>query len=181
MKQFNQEVLLSPAECADILKDHTEYSETKVYNTANKLVSSELAKRRRGLRKESTVPLNSNLKKLLLNKLSKFGVYNIPDYNMVVRYDISEECKRHTDKGKDKATGVRYKTVIILLSDEKEYEGGLLQVEGNQIYTANKTQGNVVIFDSELIHSVSKVEKGTRLAQVIWLTKEDFNIKRELI
>ena len=181
MNPFEQRVLLSSEECDKILAQHIDFHTSIVYNNAQQPIDLEAVVKYRGLRKESVVELSLELKEILLKKLSVFGINSIPSYNKVVKYDEGEECKKHTDKGTDLITGSRYKTIIIILSDTSEYEGGDLIVEGEEKYIANRIKGNVVIFDSILEHYVKKVNKGTRLAQVIWLTKEDFNIKKGIL
>lgn len=181
MNPFEQRVLLSSEECDKIIAQHIDFSTSVVYDNAQRPLDLEAVIKYRGLRKESVVDLSPELKEMLIKKLSIFGINSIPSYNKVVRYDKGEECKKHTDKGSDLITGSRYKTVIIILSDNSEYEGGRLIVEGEETHIANRVKGNVVIFDSVLEHYVEEVTNGTRLAQVIWLTKEDFNIKKDIL
>lgn len=181
MNPFEQRVLLSSEECDKILAQHINFSTTVVYDNNQQQLDLKTVAKHRGLRKESVVELSPELKEMLLKKLSVLGINSIPSYNKVIKYDEGEECKKHTDKGTDLITGSRYKTIIIILSDSSEYEGGDLVVEGKENYIANRIKGNVVIFDSMLQHYVEMVNKGTRLAQVIWVTKEDFNIKNKLL
>lgn len=181
MSSFRQELLLSKEECEAIVSEHTNYNETKVFDYAGKLLDKDTIHKYRGLRKESTIPLSASLRKMLLQKLSKFGVKSIPDYNMVVRYDTGEECKKHSDVGLDTITGKRIKTVIIQLTDEIEYSGGTLVVEGIENRNASRQQGTVIIFDSFLEHYVTEVTSGSRLAQVIWLNEDNLGIKQRML
>jgi hypothetical protein len=181
MKHFRQDVLLTKEDCQAVLDAHEYYDLTKVKLIDGDYLDVDTINKYRGLRKESIVPLDPNLKLMLLERLKPFGVVKIPDYNMVVKYEQGEECKKHSDKGTDSITGERYKTIIIQLSNQNEYSGGSLIVESKEELPADNTQGNVIIFDSELEHYVTKVKSGCRLAQVIWLNKEDMGIKKGLL
>lgn len=181
MSSFREEVLLTKEECEAIVKEHTDYSETEVFDYAGKLLDKDTISKYRGLRRESTVPLSVSLTEMLLQKLNKFGVKSIPDYNMVVNYDIGESCKPHTDKGLDRTTGIRVKTIIIQLSEETDYSGGTLVVKDGKEIECSKVQGNVIMFDSKLTHYVTEVTSGTRLAQVLWLSDENLGYTKGLI
>jgi len=180
MSSFREEVLLTKEECEAIVKAHNHYSGTKVYSNRGFLDKKTIEKYR-GLRNESTVPLSKSNEEMLLSKLSKFGIVSIPDYNMVVNYSIGESCKPHTDKGVDSTTGKRVKTIIIQLSEDTNYSGGSLVVEDEKEIECSKVQGNVIMFDSKLVHYVTEITSGTRLAQVLWLDNENLGIKKGLI
>tara|TARA_R110000803_G_scaffold30842_1_gene69212 strand:+ start:274 stop:888 length:615 start_codon:yes stop_codon:yes gene_type:complete len=65
-------------------------------------------------------------------------------------------------------------SLVIQLSDPKEYEGGELKITGyspenNPIYTIPKQKGSVVIFPSYLYHRVTPVTKGIRKSLVWWV------------
>ena len=181
MSSFREALLLTAEECEAIVKEHINYEDTKVFNYSGELLDKETIEKYRGLRKESTIPLSGTLREMLLEKLKVFGIVSIPDYNMIVRYDTGEECKKHSDVGRDSITGKRIKTVIIQLSDEQEYTGGTLVVEGIEDRNASKQQGTVIMFDSYLDHYVTKVDSGSRLAQVIWLNEDNLGLKKRIL
>ena len=57
------------------------------------------------------------------------------------------------------------------LSDEDDYEGGELQFmdDDDQLYTAPKKKGTIIIFDSRVKHRVRKIKNGTRKSLVGWV------------
>lgn len=60
-------------------------------------------------------------------------------------------------------------TVIILLSDPAEYEGGDLLVKLYQNYKPELKKGSVIAFPSILEHMVTPVTKGTRYSATMWI------------
>jgi len=66
---------------------------------------------------------------------------------------------------------VRKLSVSLQLSGEDEYEGGEMQFldDNNQLYTAPKSRGTVIIFDSRAKHRVRKVKSGCRRSIVGWV------------
>jgi PKHD-type hydroxylase len=60
-------------------------------------------------------------------------------------------------------------TVIVLLSDPAEYEGGDLFVKLYQSYKPELKKGSVIAFPSILEHMVTPVTKGTRYSATMWV------------
>ena len=62
-------------------------------------------------------------------------------------------------------------SVTIELTDhDKDYEGGLVQVNlGHSITVLPQGQGTAVFFPSFLLHRVSPVTKGKRTSLVLWV------------
>lgn len=55
------------------------------------------------------------------------------------------------------------------LSNEDEYEGGELQFLGTHgLYTAKKSRGKLLVFDSRVAHRVRRVKSGVRKSLVGW-------------
>ncbi len=77
---------------------------------------------------------------------------------------------------------IRKLSVIVALSDSKDYKGGELQFdyrntkEGNNIVTCDKLkkQGSVIVFPSFVWHQVTPVTKGTRYSLVNWCLGQTF-------
>lgn len=66
-------------------------------------------------------------------------------------------------------------SVSIQLSDEKEYEGGELELlVGQESYIAPKKRGTSIIFPSYIMHRVKPVSKGIRKSLVCWIIGEPF-------
>ena len=75
----------------------------------------------------------------------------------------------HSDIGE--SVSHRKLSLIVQLSDEEEYDGGLVQFNiGHKILDLPKTKGSVFIFPSFLLHRVNPVVDGTRRSLVSWIT-----------
>lgn len=75
----------------------------------------------------------------------------------------------HSDIGE--SVSHRKLSLIVQLSDEEEYEGGLVQFNvGHKILDLPKSKGSVFIFPSFLLHRVNPVVDGTRRSLVSWIT-----------
>ena len=61
-------------------------------------------------------------------------------------------------------------SITVQLSDPENYEGGCLEFmdNDNKKYVAPKTKGTVIVFDSRVIHRVTKVRSGYRKSLVAW-------------
>jgi PKHD-type hydroxylase len=130
------------------------------------------------------LPFGVDNKNVLIDKLRENGIYGTVYSFTVLRYDIGQEFKKHRDNGgaHSKRYEKRYKTVIIQLSNEDEYEGGDLVIYNNdEEITASKEIGNTIIFHSSLEHELKKLTKGRRYCIVFWLEKENFKLKYDLI
>ena len=79
----------------------------------------------------------------------------------------------HQDFG---SSGVSRKLSMVLqLSDPKDYEGGELQIlTGSNPVSINKKRGLVTVFPSWTLHQVTPVIKGTRQTLVTWVSGPDF-------
>lgn len=126
----------------------------------------------------------SDKKNVLINKLTDMGIVGIPQSFSVLRYDIGQQFKKHRDNSgsHSKRYDKRFKTVVIQLSNKEEYEGGSLIIYDNdkEVMISNNI-GNTIIFDSSLLHEVTKITSGRRYSIVFWLEKENFNLKYDLI
>lgn len=75
----------------------------------------------------------------------------------------------HSDIGE--SVSHRKLSLIVQLSDEEEYDGGLVQFNiGHKILDLPKTKGSVFIFPSFLLHRVNPIVDGTRRSLVSWIT-----------
>lgn len=83
-----------------------------------------------------------------------------------------------TDKGHyswhgDIGPGVPHRklSIVVQLSDEKDYEGGLVQLSrGSHTFDFGKEQGTVFIFPSFVLHRVLPVTSGERRSLVSWIS-----------
>jgi PKHD-type hydroxylase len=76
----------------------------------------------------------------------------------------------HLDFGPGESSK-RKLSMTIQLSDPSEYEGGDLQFMINQnIVSASREKGIIVIFPSFILHRVTPITKGTRQSIVGWVS-----------
>ena len=65
---------------------------------------------------------------------------------------------------------IRKLSFTIQLTDEEEYEGGeLIFYKNGEEKVAPKTKGTIIFFESDIMHEVKPVTKGTRHALVSWV------------
>tara|TARA_R110002051_G_scaffold11808_2_gene42551 strand:+ start:17577 stop:17936 length:360 start_codon:yes stop_codon:yes gene_type:complete len=81
------------------------------------------------------------------------------------RYDLSGHFNYHMDLGDD-ALSDRKVSVVVLLSDPADFEGGELQLFPDT--TIPMEQGDVVMFPSYMVHRLTPVTKGQRFSLVAW-------------
>ncbi len=88
----------------------------------------------------------------------------------LTRYSTGDFFDWHLDFGAG-AISARKLSMTIQLSDPDEYEGGDLQFMINQnIVTAPRERGTIVIFPSFIMHRVTPITKGTRQSIVGWVS-----------
>ena len=76
----------------------------------------------------------------------------------------------------DGSYGVQRKiSIVVQLSDEKDYEGGELELRtSSNIFIAEKSIGSVLVFPSFTLHKVHPVTKGKRNSLVLWVSGTPF-------
>lgn len=114
-----------------------------------------------------------NTPKWLNDKLNKIGIYN----NMPVsvnKYETGCFFSKHRDRYE--LHEERYRTLLIKLSNN--YEGGNLYIDDTEYL---KNIGDAVVFDSDLIHELTKISSGVRYSLVCWLTEDSFNKNKSII
>lgn len=89
----------------------------------------------------------------------------------ISRYDVGDHYGYHQDIG-GTYLSQRKLSIVIQLSDPKEYDGGLLEIfmHGN----APVEQGTLILFPSYMVHQVTPITKGTRYSLVAWLSGNPF-------
>lgn len=75
----------------------------------------------------------------------------------------------HNDYSHENETAVRKLTIIVQLSDPKDYAGGRLQIFGRRIFDLPSRRGTIIAFPSFLFHRVTAVTRGERRALVAWV------------
>jgi len=181
-KMVKQEVLLTKQECQSIIDmidlDNMGKSIVTYLNpNPNKTLDTNKTKKISEYRTSDEVKLFNNeyINNLLLPKFQKlFEIYSLPISVSFLRYQTGHEFKIHTDN----LEGNRVYTLSIQLNEE--YEGGNFYIykdkQRKEKVQFNKTQGNVLVFDSNMEHLVEKITAGTRYAMVMWF--ERWNLKK---
>jgi len=115
---------------------------------------------------DATLGLNKEYFNFQLNgffEKLQFTEYNAPDGNY----------RQHMDKVFGSV--IRKLSVIVQLTDPKEYEGGDLKIfSGPNPETMIKEQGTVIAFPSYILHQVDPVTKGQRHSLVAWTLGDNF-------
>ena len=101
------------------------------------------------------------------NKKYKFLQLSKNEPPQILKYDIGQHYKAHTDQG---TLFNRSLSTVVSLSDSDEYEGGNLEFpEQGLSYKLNKGEG--VFFPSNFMypHKVTPVMNGERYSLVTWI------------
>jgi PKHD-type hydroxylase len=82
----------------------------------------------------------------------------------------------HTDASPTDIKTPRKLSMVLMLSDPSEFEGGELQIKVNsdEPITLEQKRGRVWFFPSYVLHRVTPVTKGTRRTLVLWVGGPDF-------
>ena len=170
---MEQQVILTFKEIEDILSYSTDWFNSKIHNNEDGKYSP-------NTRNSLEVQIdNKFIEPILLPHLSKYNIKSITGQVIMLQYNEGHYFKRHRDRiNHDPHTSSRMQTLIVQLSDSNEYEGGNLIVRDK---IADKTKGNMVIFDSNELHECTTITKGTRYCLVTWLSANDYNINVSLI
>ena len=106
---------------------------------------------------------------LILNEINPFNgirYTDIPKYSFN-RYSAGDFLDWHKD-----AHEIIYgATITLIIQLNDDYDGGLVKYNINKVnYSVPKQLGSVFIFDSNMHHSVDKVESGLRYSLNVWPT-----------
>lgn len=107
----------------------------------------------------------------IANKYSGWN-YNITEHENLQygSYGPNGHYDWHTDTFPLSGLPIERKvSVVCLMSDPSEYEGGDLQIKLYQEYTADLKKGDMIAFPSMLEHRVIPVKSGIRNSAVVWL------------
>lgn len=124
----------------------------------------------------STLPTTQRVNSLIKPLLKEYGVKKLPEEFQIIKYRRGDYFKKHTDSGD--GTNKRYKTLIIQLSESTEYKGADVNVYlDNIVSSLEKEQGSGILFNSDLVHEVTKLDDGVRYVLVMWFTYKHFDNK----
>lgn len=105
------------------------------------------------------------------SEMWNFDLIGFGDNIQFTKYEGSVGGHYHWHSDIGESVSHRKLSVIVQLSDEEEYDGGLVQFNiGHRILDLPKSKGSVFIFPSFLLHRVNPVVDGTRRSLVSWIT-----------
>jgi len=105
----------------------------------------------------------------------KFNIYGLTEEIQFTQYtEINDHYDWHTDSGPN--TNPRKLSIVIQLSDPKDYEGCELTFlnQTDEFTKELKKQGSLIIFPSYLAHKVIPLIKGKRYSLVCWVGGPNF-------
>ena len=102
-------------------------------------------------------------------QLYKLDLYGFTEKLQFTEY---EGQGRHYDWHPDIGPNMskRKISIVVQLSDEKDYEGGELLINTGQLLVPSKSQGSVILFPSFLMHKVEPLRSGNRYSLVSWIS-----------
>ena len=105
----------------------------------------------------------------LNNRYFNFEINQLEHFQYCT-YKEGHYFKKHVDNVSIPNQGQRKLTIILQLSDEKDYGGGELRLHGSDTpFVISKKKGTVVIFPSYVLHDVTPITKGERKVLVSWV------------
>lgn len=98
-------------------------------------------------------------------------LYQVDDFQNVQlgRYTEGGHYNWHKDTAVPNENGTQRKlSAVLLLNEQPEYEGGLLELKDSDNTTPMTKKGSIIVFPSFLEHRVTPVTKGERFTAVCW-------------
>jgi Rps23 Pro-64 3,4-dihydroxylase Tpa1-like proline 4-hydroxylase len=92
------------------------------------------------------------------------------DVVQIIKYGEGGHYMWHNDVLPPQDGMVRCASLVLLLNDPSEFEGGLLQIK-DKSDSLLKHKGDIVVFDSKAEHRVTPVTRGVRYTAVCWAYK----------
>ncbi len=175
MFTYEIERLFSPSECAEIIR----LSQSNGQNTGGLVGGKQQGDVRRAkiswLDDEGSGAWVMNRIMSAVAKANReafdFDITEFKERLQVAVYDENDEGHYdwHSDVGNGPIAQFRKATVVTQLSGGADYEGGSLEINmGSSVVTANRAQGNAMLFASFMLHRVVPVSKGTRYSLTCW-------------
>ncbi len=151
------------------------YQDSKVSNLVDKSYRNNLIKWIPN--NDETNWIYKELSELVIkaNKIWNFDIVGFGENIQIGEYnsDVKGHYDWHLDIGVQSCC--RKISISVQLSDEKEYEGGELEMQfGRNVNIMSKNKGSVFLFPSYMLHRVKPVTKGIRRSLVVWVTGPPF-------
>ena len=173
---FKEKIILNKSECQLIIDLCDDFKESQIIYDNLLDENQNIGELNKQKRNSETAKIKDleKIKSFLLPRLKEFNIKNLPDNTRVLRYKKGSFFSPHTDR--IGLFGNRKLTLIIQLSEKDSYEGGVLIINNNPI---SKQIGNLVLFDSGVIHEVTKLSSGERFVLVSWIEIDDMILKSQ--
>ena len=121
---------------------------------------------------------NPEVLNFILDRLNPLGIKSISNREVsIMKYSSGQYFGPHKDYsyyGSDRLN----RTIVIQLSNDKEYTGGDLIVEN---ITQSRLKGSCISIRSNQIHEVTEITAGTRMTLVVFLLDKDIIFNTTLI
>lgn len=114
---------------------------------------------------KAVLECNTQFYQFKLTGLSDHIQYTVYDVNKNGHYDW------HIDMG---PSNHRKLSVVIMLSDPSEYDGGQLELNDGSILHPENEKGTMILFPSYMLHRVTPVTRGVRRTLVAWVDGPPF-------
>ena len=175
-QMFKEKIILNKSECQLIIDLCDDFKESQIIYDNLLDENQNIGELNKQKRNSETAKIKDleKIKSFLLPRLKELNIKNLPDNTRVLRYKKGSFFSPHTDR--IGLFGNRKLTLIIQLSEKDSYEGGVLIINNNPI---SKQIGNLVLFDSGVIHEVTKLSSGERFVLVSWIEIDDMILKSQ--
>ena len=103
--------------------------------------------------------------------------YQVDDFECIqyAEYGIGQKYDWHVDNfpisGNPKDRKI---TIVCMMSNEEDYEGGELKLRLYKEYTPEMKKGSVIAFPSIIEHKVTPVTRGIRYTSTMWISGQRF-------
>ena len=117
--------------------------------------------------------LDSRIKSIsdkILSISNELNPFNGVTYSSIPKYSFNRYSDGDfLDWHEDKHEVINGATITLIIQLNDNYEGGLVKYTMNkEEYSVPKEMGSVFIFDSNITHSVDKIESGLRYSLNVW-------------
>jgi predicted 2-oxoglutarate/Fe(II)-dependent dioxygenase YbiX len=106
----------------------------------------------------------------LITLMNELKIFNGIEYTNIKKYTFNQyESEDFLNWHKDSHEVIDGATSTIIIQLNDNYEGGEVMYNINRIkHSVPKKQGSIFVFDSNIEHSVNKVESGIRYSMNAW-------------
>ncbi len=132
------------------------------------------------LNEQLDLPIVKSLTNKIINLSNNLNPFKGIEYSYIKKYSFNKYgVGDFLDWHSDSHEILNGATITFIIQLNDDYDGGEIQYNiDNNIYTINKKIGSVFIFDSNISHSVKKIENRNRYSLNVWPSK---NVTKSLL